>query len=172
MIWHAVVLRLTQWHDSWLVIMQQVTSASSVPIVLFQIFFKNVGLTQATGKWHGGGRGRRKGCLLERIQFQETRSLAFQEPRPCQFPWSQLAAMTTQRPGCWWACLSSVSPLRMQTMCCVICLGHKNINLWNQMCLLINQRATHTASPSRVPAPEPCGRHISCISWFNCLDTI
>lgn len=93
----------------------------------------------------------------------ENRSTAFQEPWARYFPWSHLQH---QRPRCWGPhppnC-SPMSPCKMQIMCCVICHVHKNINLWNQMCLLINQHATHTIRPLMVSLLRgPLQAHLIC----------
>lgn len=60
---------------------------------------------------------------------------------------------------------------RMQSMCCVICLVHKNINLWNQLCPLINQHAAHSISPVQWPPLEPLHRHITSVSRLTSVGT-
>lgn len=65
---------------------------------------------------------------------------------PPHCSWNNLTA-SHRNPSPQLASQPPVSPFRIHTVHCVTCLVHRGSNLWNQVCLLINQHTTYTASP-------------------------
>lgn len=65
---------------------------------------------------------------------------------PPHCSWNNLTA-SHRNPSPQLASQPPFSPFRIHRVHCVICLVHRGSNLCSQVCLLINQHTTHTASP-------------------------